>query len=90
MFILWYLLIGLAAGFIANWIVGGSRQRLWVNLLLGIVVGVWGGWILSLLGLIPEGSWGGFVCTVIGAALLLWMARQIRGRSRSHMDSEGE
>lgn len=90
MFLLWYFLIGLAAGFIANLIVGGSRQRLLVNLLLGIVGGVWGGWILSLLGLMAEGTWGGLVCSVIGSVVILWVARQIMGRSHGNTDSDDE
>lgn len=51
MFFLWYLLIGLVAGWLANLIVKGRGSGLIVNLVVGIVGGVLGGWIFSLFGL---------------------------------------
>ena len=81
MFLLWYFLIGLGAGFVAGWITGGSRQRLVVNLLMGVIGGVWGGWILPLLGLMTQGAWGSYLCAAVGAFALLWMARQLMGHA---------
>ena len=46
MFFLWYLLIGLVAGWLANLIVKGRGSGLIVNLVVGIVGGV----LSSLLG----------------------------------------
>ena len=43
MFFLWYLLIGLVAGWLANLIVKGRGSGLIVNLVVGIVGGVLGG-----------------------------------------------
>lgn len=51
MFFLWYLLIGLVAGWLANLIVKGRGSGLIVNLVVGIVGGVLGGCIFSLFGL---------------------------------------
>ena len=51
LFFLWYLLIGLVAGWIANMIVRGSGAGLWINLLVGIVGGFLGGWLFSLFGI---------------------------------------
>ena len=42
MFFLWYLLIGLVAGWLANLIVKGRGSGLIVNLVVGIVGGVLG------------------------------------------------
>ena len=44
MYFLWYLLIGLAAGWIANLIVKGGGSGLFVNLIVGLIGGVLGGW----------------------------------------------
>ena len=51
MYFLWYLLIGLVAGWQANLLVKGHGSGLVVNLNVGIVGGILGGWILKLLGL---------------------------------------
>ena len=45
MYFLWYLLLGLAAGWIANLIVKGGSSGLFVNLIVGLIGGVLGGWI---------------------------------------------
>ena len=42
MYFLWYLLIGLAAGWIANLIVKGGGSGLFVNLIVGIIGGIVG------------------------------------------------
>jgi len=39
MYFLWYLLIGLTAGWIANLIVKGNGSGLVVNLIVGLIVG---------------------------------------------------
>ena len=74
MYFIWYLLIGLAAGWIANLIVKGSGSGLFVNLLVGLIGGMLGGWVLSWIGLVPVGTLGSLVTAVIGAILLLWIA----------------
>ena len=71
MYFLWYLLIGLAAGWIANLLVKGSGSGLIVNLIVGLIGGVLGGWLLSLFGL---------VTAVIGAIVLLWIAALVSHR----------
>jgi len=50
MYFLWYLLIGLAAGWIANLIVKGGGSGLFVNLIVGLIGGILGGWRFSRLG----------------------------------------
>ena len=42
------IIIGILAGFFANKIMGGNGGLLW-NLLLGVVGGAFGGWLLPLL-----------------------------------------
>ncbi len=74
MYFIWYLLIGLAAGWIANLIVKGSGSGLLVNLIVGLIGGMLGGWVLSLIGWVPVGTLGSLATAVIGAILLLWIA----------------
>ena len=80
MYFLWYLLIGLAAGWIANLIVKGGSSGLLVNLIVGLVGGVLGGWLFSLIGLVPVGTLGSLVTAVIGSIVLLWIAALLSHR----------
>ena len=73
MYCLWYLLIGLAAGWIASLIFKGSGSGLLVNLIVGLVGGFLGGWLVSLFGWVPTGTFGTFIASVIGAIVLLWI-----------------
>lgn len=84
MYFIWYLLIGLAAGWIANLIVRGQGSGLIVNLVVGLIGSVLGGWILSLIGWIPVGTLGSLASAVIGAILLLWIASLVTRGGRNH------
>lgn len=82
MYFLWYLLIGLAAGWIANLIVKGDGSGLIVNLIVGLIGGVLGGWIFSWFGWIPVGTVGSFLASVAGAVVLLWIVSMITRRKK--------
>lgn len=80
MYFIWYLLLGLAAGWFANLIVKGGSSGLPVNLIVGLVGGVLGGWLFSLIGLVPVGTLGSLVTAVIGSIVLLWIAALLSHR----------
>jgi len=73
MYFLWYLLIGLAAGWIASRIVRGSGSGLVVNLFVGLVGSILGGWLAAQMGWIPSGTVGTLLASVLGAIVLLWL-----------------
>ena len=77
MYFLWYLLIGLAAGWIASLIFKGSGSGLLVNLIVGLVGGILGGWLVSLFGWVPTGTWG-TVHVLLGTVLPLLRHRRHR------------
>ena len=85
MYFLWYLLIGLAAGWIANLIVKGDGSGLVINLIVGLIGGVLGGWIFSWFGWIPVGTFGSFLTALAGAVILLWIVSMIT-RRRKHVE----
>ena len=70
---LWYILIGILAGWVAGKIMRGGGFGLVVNLVVGIIGGLLGGWLFGLFGLIPVGSICCFITSLIGAIVLLWM-----------------
>lgn len=81
MYFLWYLLIGLVAGWLANLIVKGNGSGLIVNLIVGIIGGLLGGWIFSWFGIIAVGTLGSLLTSIAGAVILLWIAALISHKS---------
>ena len=73
MYFLWYLLIGRMAGGSARRSVRGSGSGLIVNLFVGRVGGMLGGWLVSQMGWIPSGTVGTLLTSVLGAIALLWL-----------------
>lgn len=71
MFWLWYILIGLAAGWIAGLIVKGSGSGLLLNIVIGIIGSVLGGWLFGLMGFGTTSMLGSLITAVVGAIVLL-------------------
>ena len=71
MYFLWYLLIGLVAGYVASLIVKGSGSGLIVNLIIGIIGSFIGGWLFGLMGIVAMGTWGSILTSIAGAVVLL-------------------
>lgn len=67
---IWYILIGILAGYFAGKIMRGGGFGLLVNLLLGIIGGVLGGWVFALLGLAATGIIGSLITSVVGAIFI--------------------
>lgn len=83
MYFLWYLLIGLVAGWIANLIVKGRGGGLVVNIIVGIVGSLLGGWIFSLFGLFAMGTAGSLITAIVGAIILLWIVSLLSTKKTS-------
>ena len=73
MYFIWYILIGILSGFVAGKIMRGGGFGVIVNLILGIIGGVLGGWVFSLLGISAGGILGSLITSTVGAILLLWI-----------------
>lgn len=73
MFWLWYILIGLAAGWIGSLIVKGTGSGLLINLLIGVIGSLLGGWLFGLFGMAASGMWGSLITAIVGAVVLLWI-----------------
>lgn len=71
---IWYMIIGIVAGFLAGKIMRGGGFGLIINLLLGILGGVLGGWVFALFGLAASGLIGSLITSTVGAVLVLWIA----------------
>lgn len=73
MYFLWYIIIGIVAGFTAGKLMRGGGFGLLINLLVGVVGSVLGGWMFCLLGISTTGLLGSLVTSIVGAIFLLWI-----------------
>jgi uncharacterized membrane protein YeaQ/YmgE (transglycosylase-associated protein family) len=78
MWLIWTILIGILAGWLAGQIVKGRGMGVWIDLLVGVVGSVLGGWIFTLLGLGAYGLVGQLVMAVVGAVVLLLLVRALK------------
>lgn len=77
------IIIGALAGWIAEKIMK-SDHGLILNIVLGVVGAVVGNFLLLLIfGGTMGGIFGQLIVAVIGACLLIWAYRAIKGRSRT-------
>lgn len=78
MSLLWFLLIGLAAGWLAGQIVKGGGFGLVGDLIVGVVGSLIGGFLFGMLGLGAYGLIGQLVMALVGAIVLLFLVRLIK------------
>ena len=83
-FLAW-LIVGLVAGVLASLVMGGTGYGLVGDIIIGIVGAFVGGWIFSALGVAsPLGGLPGTILVAfIGAVVLLFLLRLIRGARRT-------
>lgn len=74
----WFLLIGLAAGWLAGRIVKGGGFGLVGDLVVGVVGAILGGLLFDLLGLKSTGLVGSLVTATVGAVVLIGLLRAIK------------
>ena len=77
MALLWQVVIGIVAGWLAGKIMRGRGYGVLIDLLLGIVGSVLGGFVFGMLGLYAAGLVGRLVVATAGAVLLIYVARRL-------------
>ena len=70
---LWFIIIGILAGFVAGRLMRGGGFGILVNLVVGIIGAVIGGWVFGLLNIAAGGIIGSLVTAAVGAIILLWI-----------------
>lgn len=70
---LWFIIVGIVAGFVAGKLMRGGGFGLLVNLVVGIIGAVLGGWVFGLLGITTTGIIGSLITATVGAIILLWI-----------------
>ncbi len=75
--IVFLLLIGGIAGWLAAKIMKGRGLGLWANMGVGVVGALLGGTLLRQLGIEMQGPIGQLLTATVGAVALLWLAKMI-------------
>jgi uncharacterized membrane protein YeaQ/YmgE (transglycosylase-associated protein family) len=76
--LLWAVVIGLIAGWLAGKVMKGRGYGVPIDILLGMVGGVIGRFVFGLLGL---GAWnliGSIFVSFVGAVILIWLVRKLK------------
>ncbi len=74
-----WIIIGLLAGWIAGTVTRGRGFGCLVDVVLGLIGAVIGGWIFTRLGITTFGFWGSLAAATVGAVLLVAIARLFAG-----------
>lgn len=73
------IVIGLVAGWLAGKLMRGSGFGLVIDILLGLIGAVIGGWIFDALGIGVYGPIGLLAMATVGAVVLVGVAHALRG-----------
>jgi uncharacterized membrane protein YeaQ/YmgE (transglycosylase-associated protein family) len=76
--LIWWVIVGLIAGWAAGKIMRGGGYGAAMDIVLGIVGAVVGGWLLGALGIQAGGFIGTIVVAIIGAIFLIWLTRLLK------------
>jgi uncharacterized membrane protein YeaQ/YmgE (transglycosylase-associated protein family) len=78
MYLIWVVLIGILAGWIAGQITKGRGFGPVGDLIVGVLGSLLGNFLFGVLGIVAYGLVGRLVMAVIGAIVLLWLIRLIK------------
>ncbi len=83
--LLYTLIIGLLAGAVAKFLMPGKDPGgMIITIVLGIAGAFVGTWLGQAIGWYQPGASAGFIASVIGAMLLLFIYRMVKGRSATN------
>jgi uncharacterized membrane protein YeaQ/YmgE (transglycosylase-associated protein family) len=74
----WFILIGICAGWLAGQIMKGGGFGLLGDLIVGVIGALLGGWIFGLLGIAAGGLLGALITATVGAIVLIALLRVIK------------
>jgi uncharacterized membrane protein YeaQ/YmgE (transglycosylase-associated protein family) len=87
MSILAWLVLGLIAGFIGSKIVNNTGEGLFIDIALGIIGAVVGGFLFTAFGAAPVTGLNiySLIVAVIGSIVVLWIYHAVVGRGRTRI-----
>ena len=76
--LLGWIVIGIIAGWLTGKLMRGAGYGILMDLILGLIGAVIGGWIFGLLGISSYGFLGSLAAATVGAIVLVAIARLFR------------
>jgi len=77
----WFILIGLVAGWLAGQLMRGGGFGIVVDIIVGVIGSLLGGWIFGMLGISAGGGLiGSLIVATVGAVVLLLLLRLLKRR----------
>jgi uncharacterized membrane protein YeaQ/YmgE (transglycosylase-associated protein family) len=76
--LIWWVVVGLIAGWAAGKIMRGGGYGPAMDIVLGIIGAVVGGWLMGILGIYAGGFIGTIIIAIIGAVFLIWISRMLK------------
>jgi uncharacterized membrane protein YeaQ/YmgE (transglycosylase-associated protein family) len=76
--LIYWILVGLIAGWLAGHFMKGGGYGVLVDIILGILGGIVGGWLFGLVGIHAGGFIGSIIVAFVGAVILVWIARRLK------------
>jgi uncharacterized membrane protein YeaQ/YmgE (transglycosylase-associated protein family) len=76
--LIWFLLIGLIAGWLAGKVMRGGGFGLVGDMIVGVIGALLGGWLFGVLGISAGGLLGAIITAFVGAVILIFLLRLIR------------
>ena len=73
--IIWWIIVGLIAGWAAGKIMKGGGYGVLADIVLGILGAIVGGWVVGLLGFGGGGLIWSILVAILGAVILIWITR---------------
>jgi uncharacterized membrane protein YeaQ/YmgE (transglycosylase-associated protein family) len=75
---LWFILIGIAAGWLAGQVMKGGGYGIVGDLIIGVIGALLGGFLFRLLGISAGGLIGSLITATVGAIALIALLRAIK------------
>jgi uncharacterized membrane protein YeaQ/YmgE (transglycosylase-associated protein family) len=76
--LVWFLLVGLIAGWLAGKVMRGGGFGIIGDMIVGVIGALLGGWLFGLLGIAAGGLIGAIITAFVGAVILIWLLRLIK------------
>jgi uncharacterized membrane protein YeaQ/YmgE (transglycosylase-associated protein family) len=76
--LIWFLLIGLIAGWLAGQVMKGGGFGIIGDMIVGVIGAFLGGWLFGLLGISAGGLIGSLITAFVGAVILIFLLRMIK------------
>jgi uncharacterized membrane protein YeaQ/YmgE (transglycosylase-associated protein family) len=76
--LIWWIIVGLIAGWAAGKIMKGGGYGAVMDIVLGIVGAIVGGFLLGLVGVSAGGTIGTILVAILGAVFLIWLSRMMK------------